>query len=163
VRPKPFLFGMKLCLRRCSLLWVVLCMPLGAATASEAAPDDSKVTAYIHCAVDFDMFQKILTDTPDEDKTRLFGEGIVALEEKSVSFFKTGSDFFVIQAVNLSSRENVAAVARQRFEHITAGFESDHQGQLDRIIANGYRCVELLRMEMQFLRDERDDGQQADG
>jgi len=161
MRSKPYLSGMTHWLCGWSLSGVILYSLVAPVVADEAVPDDAKVLAYVHCAVDFDMFQKILTDTPDEDKMRLFGEGIVALEEKSVSFFKTGSDFFVIQAVNLSSRDNVATVARQRFEHITAGFESDHQAQLDRIIANGYRCVELLRMEIQIIRDQEDAEQQA--
>jgi len=124
------------------------------ATGNETVAEEAKIVAYIHCAVDFDMFGKILSDTPAEDKIRLFGEGVIALEKKSISFFKDGSDFFVIQAVNLSSRENVANLARQRFERITAGFESDHQAQLDRIISNGYRCVELLSMELEFIRKE---------
>ena len=151
---KLLLAGIKHRLPAWALSWLLLCPLVAPASANESVPDDLKTLAYIHCAVDFDMFGKILNDTPAEDKIRLFGEAVVALEKKSISFFKNGSDFFVIQAVNLSSRENVASVARQRFERITAGFESDHQAQLDRIIANGYRCVELLSMELENIRNE---------
>lgn len=145
--------GIKQQLPAWALCWGLLSSLFVPATGSETIAEDAKTVAFIHCAVDFDMFGKILNDTPAEDKIRLFGEAVVALEEKSISFFKNGSDFFVIQAVNLSSRENVASVARQRFERITAGFESDHQAQLDRIIANGYRCVELLSMELELIRN----------
>lgn len=158
VRLKLLLAGIKPQLPAWALSWCLLCLLIAPVTANETIPDDSKTVAYIHCAVDFDMFGKILKDTPAEDKIRLFGEAVVALEDKSISFFKNGSDFFVIQAVNLSSRENVANVARQRFERITAGFESDHQAQLERIIANGYRCVELLSIELENIRN----GEQAD-
>lgn len=154
MRLKPCFSAVKNQVTGWVLFWAFLCSLIVPVSGNEADAEDLKVVAYIRCAVDFDMFGKILRDTPEEDKIRIFGEGIVTLEKKSITFFKNGSDFFVIQAVKLSSREHVSTVARQRFERITAGFESNHQQQLDQIITNGYRCVELLGLELESIRNE---------
>lgn len=139
-----------------SLCWAILCSLSAAVFADEPGQDDSKLLSYIQCAVDFDMFGKILGGTAEEDKIRLFGEEVMDLEDQSKSFFRNGSDFFAIKAIKLSSNEQVLAIARDRFESIAAGFETNHQAQFNEILSSGYMCYALLNAELLTVNNDED-------